>query len=313
MAPTVAVFPNEGSHYIGMGREFYSRSLLVRKYYDDLEKELKIKLAKVCFLGPKEEQDKILYSHLSVFISDLSFYEVLIQNKRKPEILTGVGIGELVALVAAESIPFLPTIHWLFQRVGIFETWREKYSGTSLYISGIKLPQLESIIEKNKDSIYITQYLSSENFMVWGSTEAITMLQNAIQTIKLIKFAYSLNRGPIFTSHAKEMIQDLNQSFSSVFGDEKIKMPKLRIFSTYLQKFIETVEDIKLILFQQYTAPVDWIKTCQTLTTMGYRTWIEIGPGKVYSTLLKKIDINTRIVNVEDVKSLSTTLKILNS
>src|SRR5690349_20572776 len=126
MARIAAIFPNEGSHYVGMGKEFYARSMSVRKYFDDAEKLLGLKLAKVCFLGPKEEQDKTVNAHMITFVNDAAFFDLLAQNRRKPEALTGVGVGEIAALVAAESLPYLNALQYVVKRAQLIEVFAQK-------------------------------------------------------------------------------------------------------------------------------------------------------------------------------------------
>ncbi|HEY5038834.1 MAG TPA: [acyl-carrier-protein] S-malonyltransferase, partial [bacterium] len=118
MSRIAAIFPNEGSHYVGMGKDFYAKSMSVRDYFDKAEKVLGLKLAKVCFLGPKEEQDKLSNAHTITFVNDVAFFDPLVKSRRKPECLTGVGVGEVAALVCAESIPYLNALQFVVKRAG---------------------------------------------------------------------------------------------------------------------------------------------------------------------------------------------------
>jgi [acyl-carrier-protein] S-malonyltransferase len=310
MSRIAAVFPNEGSQYVGMGRDFYSKSIPIRKYYDDVEKVFGMKIVKICFLGPKEEQDKLLHAQLSVFMNDVAFFGPLVLNRRKPEILTGVGVGEIAALVVAECLPFINAAQFIVKRAEILQTFIQKQGGSVAGISGVTLDQLQPLLARKEGLLTITQYLSPQTFIVWGSNEAVGSLQTELQGVKNVKTNILLPRGPVFSEKTAELEPEFERLLDECLGEVELKHPQITFHSCSDGKYVGTVDGVRDVLVRQLSRPVDWIKTVKEINFRGFRTWVEVGPGRLYSGLVKKIDNDNRITNVEDGKSLTTMVKV---
>lgn len=310
MARIAAIFPNEGSHYVGMGKEFYAKSLTVRDTFDKAEKLLERKIAKICFLGPKEEQDLLTNAHLITFLCDVAFFDPLVQNRRKPETLTGIGVGEVAALVAAECLPYPNALQYIVKRAEILQKFAQKAGGTTLFITGAPLEQLKPLLAREEGELVITHYLAPDTFMVWGPKEAVDSLQGETQGIRQVKTNLQPPRGPLFSTRAVELEADLDRLLTECLDGKPLKNPKIAFHRSSDGEYVGTIEMVRDVLTKQYSKPVDWIKTVQSVNLRGFRTWAEVGPGKTYSTLVRKIDTDNRISNVEDLKSLSTTVKV---
>ncbi|HJT23554.1 MAG TPA: acyltransferase domain-containing protein, partial [bacterium] len=176
MARIAAIFPNEGSQYPGMGKEFYAKSLSVRDIFDKAEKVLDRKIAKICFLGSPEEQGQLVNAHLTTFLCDYAFFDPLVQNRRKPETLTGIGVGEVAALTAAECLAYPSALQYVVKRAQLLEKFAQKHDGAALFITGVTLDQLQASLSRPEGELTITQYLAPDTFMVWGPMEAAKSL-----------------------------------------------------------------------------------------------------------------------------------------
>lgn len=310
MARIAAIFPNEGSHYVGMGKEFYAKSLSVRDFYDKTEKLLEAKIAKVCFLGPKEEQDRLFNAHVATFLNDVAFFDPLVQNRRKPEVLTGVGVGEIAALVVSECLTFASALRYVAKRAARLESFAEKHGGASLSILGVILDKLRPLLAREEGELTITHSLAPDTHIVWGSKEAVESLQAETQGIREIRTNPQLPRGPLFSPKAAELEGDLDRLLTECLEGKPLKNPKIAFHRSSDGEYVGTIEAVRDVLTKQYSKPVDWIATVKAVNFRGFRTWVEVGPGKVYSTMVRKIDTDNRITNVEDLKSLSTTVKV---
>jgi len=310
VARIAAIFPNEGSHYVGMGKEFYSKSITARDFFDKAEKLLELKIAKICFLGPKEDQDKLLNAHMITFICDVAFLDPLVQNRRKPELLTGIGVGEVAALVASEAIPYVNALQYVVKRSAILEKFSQKHGGSALSISGVTLEQLQTILIREEGELIITHSMAPDTFVVWGPTEAVRSLESETQGHRQIKTNAQLPRGPLFSALAAELEPELDKLLTECLGDVKLKNPKVAFHRCSDGEYVGTIEMVRDVLTKQYSRPVDWITTVKAVNFRGFRTWVEVGPGKVYGPLVRKVDTDNRVSNVEDVKSLSITVKV---
>ncbi|HVM31870.1 MAG TPA: ACP S-malonyltransferase [bacterium] len=310
MTRAAAVFPNEGSHYVGMGKEFYDKSLTVRRYYDEAEKTLKLKIAKVSFLGPQEEQDQLLNAQLGTFLNDVAFFDLLVQYKRRPELLTGVGVGEIAALVWAECLSFSAALLFVTRRAPILEAFARDKGGLGLFLSGLSQEQVEPLLDREEGKAEITHYLAPDSFVVWGPKESMDSIQAELKDVRQVKMRPQLPRGPLFTPRAGELEAPLEALLDECLGDSPLKHPKMTFLSAEGGKQVVRAEDARDVLVRQYSRPVRWTQTVRAAIDRGFRTWVEVGPGKTYTSFVKKTDLDTRIMNVEDVKSLTTTIKI---
>ncbi|MGH7739389.1 MAG: ACP S-malonyltransferase [bacterium] len=310
MTRAAAVFPNEGSHYVGMGKEFYDKSLTVRKYYDEAEKLLKAKIAKVTFLGPPEELDGVVAAQLSTFLNDVAFFDLLVQYKRKPELLTGVGVGEVAALVWAECLSYGAALSFIVKRAELIEAFSRENPGMGLFISGISLDQLTPLLDREEGKSVITHYLSPESFILWGGLEPVQSIQAELKDVRQVKLKAQLPRGPIFSDLAGGLEPKIEILLEECLAGAELKHPKATVLSADAGRLVATSADARELLVRQYSRPVRWSRTVQAAIQRGFRTWVEVGPGKTYTGFVKKNDLDTRVMNVEDAKSLSTMVKI---
>ena len=310
MTRAAAVFPNEGSHYVGMGKEFYDKSLTVRRYYDEAEKLLKSKIAKVSFLGPPEEQDLILNAQLGTFLNDVAFFDLLVQYKRKPDLLTGVGVGEIAALVWAECLSFSDALLFISKRASLLEAFAREKGGVGLFLTGLSEEQVTPLLDREEGRLFITHYLSPDSFAVWGPVEAAAAIQAELKDVRQVKMKTQLPRGPLFSELAVELEAPLEALLNECLGDTILKHPKMTFLSSDGGRPIARAEDARDVLVRQYSRPVQWSQTVRAAIGRGYRTWVEVGPGKTYTSFVKKTDVDTRVMNVEDAKSLTTVIKI---
>ncbi|HUO57025.1 MAG TPA: ACP S-malonyltransferase [bacterium] len=309
MARIAAIFPNEGSHYVGMGKDFYAKSMSVREYFDKAEKLLGLKLAKTCFLGPKEEQDKLSNSQVITFVNDVAFFDPLVKSRRKPELLTGIGVGEVAALVCAECLPYPNALQFVVGRAKLIEAFAQKHGGAALSLTGVTLEKLQPLLTREEGELIITHYLAPDTFIIYGPTEAIQSLQTELQGIKDLRTNPQLPRGPLFSAKAAELEPALNTLLNECLAGLQIKHPKITLLRSSDGEYIGTIEMVRDVLIKQYSTPVDWIKTVTAANLRGFRVWVEVGPGKVYGTMVRKIDKNNMVTNVENSQTLTAAVK----
>jgi [acyl-carrier-protein] S-malonyltransferase len=293
-----------------MGREFYDRSLAARKYFDDAERLLDFKIAKLCFLGPKEEQDKLVNAHVGVFVNDVAFFELMVANRRKAELLTGVGVGEIAALVVAEAIPYPNALQFIHQRAKQLEILLSGHPWINLQVAGLTMENLLPALSRAEGEIIITHHLSPENFAVYGPREAVESLEVELKGVPKVHTGRLLQRGPLFTQELQKWEHTLDVTFNECFQDVKFHNPKITVHRASDGMPVYTPDDVVKLIKTQLFNPVRWDLVVKNVCDRGFRTWVECGPGKVYSSLVKKNDANNRVTNVEDVKSLALMVKL---
>jgi [acyl-carrier-protein] S-malonyltransferase len=305
-----AVFANEGAQFIGMGKEFYDKSLGARKFFDETERILGLKVAKLCFLGPKEDQDRIENAHYAVLLNDLAAWELWLTNRRRAEVVMGVGVGEVAALVAAECMTFEAALRFVYKRAQWISGKVGEDRGRALTLIGLSEEQLRPSLIREEGEIFLTHRLAPDCFVVWGSAHAVESLELETKGAPGLKVLPATARGPLHTPLAAEWEGTMDALLTECMGGVGMKQPKVAVHRVSDGEHLESPQTLRDAILRQYSKPVDWIATVQGLVGRGLRSFVELGPGKVYTTLVKRIDSNTRIANVEDIKSLALALKV---
>lgn len=312
--PNIAViFPNEGSQHVGMGKEFYDRTVNVRNYYDIVEKLLDIKVASISFLGPKEDQQPTPIAHLITLLCDVAFYDPFMQNRRKANLMMGIGIGEIAALVIAECIPFPTACQFVYKRAKLIDEFAKKHGGINVLLSGITQDKLESLLNPATGPIVITQYLAPDTHMLWGPAASLNPLMDRYKTIRTVKSTVLSPRGPLFTTQAVELESQFDALLTECMGDQRIFPPKIITHRVSDGEQINSPTDVRDMIIKQYSQPVDWCRAVRLVIDRGFRTWVEVGPKAIYGDFIRKIDKNNRVTNVENMKSLSIAVQVTSS
>jgi [acyl-carrier-protein] S-malonyltransferase len=293
-----------------MGKDFYDKSLSARKFFDDTERILGVKVAKLCFLGPKEEQDLIENAHYATFLNDIAAWELWVTNRRRADVLTGAGVGEVAALVAAECLPFDAALKFVYQRAQWISKKVGDVKGRAITLMGLNEEQLKASLSREEGEIHLTHRLAPDCFVVWGPRMAVESLAFEVQGAPGLKVLPATARGPLHTPLAMEWEGDMDRLLRECMGGAELKQPKAAVHRVFDGEYLGTADSLRDAVVRQYSRPVDWTATVRVLIERGLRSYVELGPGKVYTTLVKRIDTNTRIANVEDVKSLSVALKV---
>jgi len=257
--PNIAViFPNEGSQYVGMGKEFYDRTVNVRNYYDIVEKLLDIKIASISFLGPKEEMQSTAIAHLITLLTDVAFYDPFVQNKRKANLVMGIGVGEIAALVVAECIPFTIACQYVCKRGKLIDEFAKKKGGINVQLNGITLDKLEPLLNPATGAITITQYLAPDAFLLWGPAASLNPLMDRYKSIRTVKSAVLVPRGPLFTTEAVELESQFDALLTECLGETRLFPPKITTHRVSDGEQINSPTDVRNLIVQQYSQPVDW-------------------------------------------------------
>jgi [acyl-carrier-protein] S-malonyltransferase len=300
------IFPGQGSQLVGMGKELYEKHRLVQNLFKEADETLGFPLSKLILGGPKEELDLTENTQPAIFLLSYSIFKLITQefniNLNKANYFAGHSLGEYSALASAGSLSFSETLKILKRRGKAMQSSVPKGSGGMVAVLGSEIRIIENIIEENKNKYecFIANDNSEGQIVLSGNIIDLEkmMIDLKYKNIKNIKLPVSapfhcklMNKATILM---KEEIFKLN-----------FEEPKNMLISNVTGKEISNTKELKDLLVKQIESRVRWRESVLLMINKGVSQFIEIGPGKVLSSLIKRIDRNVKVSainNEEDIK-----------
>ena len=303
------IFPGQGSQIIGMAKEFYNNFNYVKEFFFLADEILKKNLSKIILEGPKADLDLTENTQPAIFLASYSIYNV-IMNETKFKIKNakfhaGHSLGEYSALCCADSINFDQTIKLLKYRGQAMQNAVPVGEGGMLAILGVEIDSINKLLLENKDNFecYIANDNSVGQIVVSGTTNSLDKFEIELkkQNMKHVKLQVS---APFHCPLMKKASQEMKQKII----DTEFKNPTIDIISNVTAMPENSSDKIKNLLIDQIENPVKWRESIKNMIKLGVNSFIEIGPGKVLSGLIKRIDRNVKLNQVnklEDLKVLT--------
>ena len=303
------IFPGQGSQLVGMGKEFYDKYDLVKNYFKEADQVLDFPLSKVILEGPKEELNLTINTQPAIFLISYSIFNVVKRefdvDLNKAKFFAGHSLGEYSALSSAGYLSFSDTIKLLRERGSAMQSAVPKGEGGMVAILGSSVEVIEGILKdnQNKFTAEIANDNSDGQLVLSGKNNDLEKLiellkSKSIKNIKLpVSAPFHCKLMSKATQHMKKQIEKVNfQSSKNI------------LISNVTANEIANKEELKKLLIDQIENRVRWRETVINMIGKGVNHFIEIGPGKVLSGLVKRInkDVKINTINNEiDVKDLN--------
>jgi [acyl-carrier-protein] S-malonyltransferase len=297
------IFPGQGSQLVGMGKDLFNKHTLVQDLFKEADDTLGMSLSKLILEGPKEELDLTENTQPAIFLLSYSIFK-LIKEKfeidlNKANFFAGHSLGEYSALTSAGSLAFSDTLRILKIRGSAMQSSVPKGVGGMVAVLGSEIETIENIIDENKAKYecYIANDNSLGQIVLSGKIEDLEKMIVDLKAanIKNIKLPVS---APF---HCKLM-----NKATLIMNEEIVKLnfkePKNILISNVTGKEISNSNDLKDLLVKQIESRVRWRESVLLMISKGVTQFIEIGPGKVLSGLIKRIDKNVKVsaINTEE-------------
>ena len=302
------IFPGQGSQFVGMGKEFYDNFDYVREYFLIADEILKKKLSQIILEGPKEQLDLTQNTQSAIFLVSFSIFKVLEKetnfNIKDAKFYAGHSLGEYSALCCADSINFKQTINLLMSRGMAMQNAVPKGEGGMTAILGTKIDEINEILkDKSRFQCFIANDNSVGQIVVSGTLNSIKILETELIK-KKIKFVQLQVSAPFHCPLMKKATIEMENKIL----DTNFKDPSISIISNVTASPQNNSEEIKKLLIHQIEKPVRWRESVLNMIDLGINRFIEIGPGKVLSGLIKRIDRNIKlnqVNNLTDIKNIT--------
>jgi len=297
------IFPGQGSQLVGMGKEFHDKFEIIKNLFKEADDTLEFSISKLILEGPKEDLDLTENTQPAIFLLSYSIFKLAKEefnmNLNKASFFAGHSLGEYSALASAGSLSFSDTLKILKIRGKAMQSSVPNGQGGMVAILGSNITTIEKIIEENKNKYecFIANDNSEGQIVISGNILELEklMIDLKLNNIKNIKLPVSapfhcklMNKATIIM---KEEIDKLN-----------FKEPMNTLISNVTGKEIYESSELKELLVKQIESRVRWRESVLLMINKGVNHFIEIGPGRVLSGLIKRIDRSVKVsaINNED-------------
>ncbi len=299
------LFPGQGSQTVGMIKNLYENFTYVKSLFDQADDILQISLSKMILEGPKELLDQTENTQPAIFLVSYSIFNV-IKNEttfetKNAKFFAGHSLGEYSALACAEAITFEKTIKLLQTRGKAMQSAVPKGEGGMLAMLGAEIDKINKILNLNKEKFkcYVANDNSTGQTVVSGYNKDLDLFSNElkINNIKNIKL-------PVSAPFHCELMRHATEIMAKEIMTTKFNIPTNNIVSNVTAKPSKDPDELKKLLIEQIEKPVRWREIIISILNSNVTKFVEIGPGKVLSGLVKRIDRNTQLIQVNDIEDL---------
>jgi len=300
------IFPGQGSQSVGMAKEFYEKYPLVKSIFSRANEALNFNLSKIILSGPISEINLTKNTQPAIFVASYSIFSVMKKefniDLNQANYFAGHSLGEYSALTCANSLTFEEAVRLLYARGKFMQEAVPPDKGAMLAILGLKveevLEQIDSI--STNGTCEIANDNSPGQIVVSGDKDSIQILQNSLKKKSI--------RGlilPVSAPFHCSLMENAEKKMSQKIAELIFKDPKPSIISNVTAKAENKASKIKELLIKQITSRVNWRKSIEYMINNGVNEFIEIGPGKVLTGLVRRINRDVNVFNINSIDDIT--------
>lgn len=302
MGKIAFLFPGQGSQFVGMGKQLADQEPSAKAIFDKADERLSMNLSEIIFEGPEDTLKKTENTQPALLTVSTAVLEVFKQHDISADYTAGHSLGEYSALVAAGSLSFEDAVFAVRNRGLLMEEAVPAGVGTMAAVIGFDQERLEAItaeVSNEEDSVQVANLNCPGQIVISGTVGGVEKASALAKEegAKVIPLQVS---GPFHSA----LMKPAAEKFEEILNQIAISDAKTPVIANVTAKSITSKEEIKLKLIEQLYSPVRWEETVRELMDLGVDTFIEIGPGKVLSGLVKKVNRRANVIAVSDVESI---------
>ncbi len=295
------IFPGQGSQLVGMGKDLHDKYNLVQNLFKEANEILEFPLSDLILNGPKEDLDLTENTQPAIFLLSYSIFKLAKEefniDLNKADFFAGHSLGEYSALTSAGALSFSDTLKILKIRGKAMQSSVPKGEGGMVAVLGSKVETIENIIKETKEKY--------ECFIANDNSEGQIVLSGNMKNLeKMMMHLKSINIKNIKLPVSAPFHCKLMNNATMIMNKEILKLnfeePKNTLISNVTGKAISNSKELKELLVKQIESRVRWRESILFMISKGVSHFIEIGPGKVLSGLVKRIDRNIKISSINN-------------
>lgn len=300
MSKIAFVFPGQGSQYVGMGKELYENNETAKKYFDEIFDKLDFDLKKVMFEGPEEELKQTKNTQPAIVAMSLVLEKLLRDKGINPDFVAGHSVGEYAAIGSAGFLSLEDTIKLTVARGKAMNEVAQEVDGTMAAVLGMEAERIKEIISSVEGIVEAVNFNEPNQTVIAGTKPAVEAACAALKEAGAKRALILPVSGPFHSSLMKPAGEKLKTEAEKF----QFKNAEIPLIANTTGKAITTGTEIVEEIYVQSFGPVKWVDTVRELKSQGVTEIYEIGAGKVVAGLIKKIDKEITVKNIEKLEDL---------
>jgi [acyl-carrier-protein] S-malonyltransferase len=307
MGKVAFVFPGQASQYPGMGKELAELYPSAKAVFDEADKALGFSISKMCFEGSEEDLKLTANTQPAILTCSIAIYRVLEEKGLAPDFVAGHSLGEYSALVAAGSLKFADAVKLVRKRGSYMQEAVPAGKGAMAAIMGLSPAVVSDVCKRAaQGQVCAPANLNSpDQTVISGDAEAVKRAVELASQAGAKRATILPVSAPFHSALMMPAQEKLEHELKKTHFD-KLRVP---LVTNVDADTIETGEQAREALVRQVTAAVHWEESVRLLIEEGVNTFVEVGPGKVLTGLLRQIERSVATLNVEDETSLLKTVE----
>jgi [acyl-carrier-protein] S-malonyltransferase len=305
MAKLACLFPGQGSQAVGMGRDFFEKSESARALFGQIDEIAGRSLSQLCFEGPADQLKRTVNTQPTILAASLAAWTCL-QEKCAlvPSYVAGHSLGEFTALYAAGVLSLESVVKLVEKRAQLMEGCP---AGAMSAVLGANIEHLQDLCQSitkehgsTGDLVVVANFNTREQIVVSGSVAAVSAI-----SLKLKEEGVKVIPLPVGGAFHSPLMQTASDTFNQLIDSFEFKDAKFPVIQNFSAQPATAGSAIKESLKKQMRNSVRWCETIEYMTSQGIDQFVEIGPGKALTGMVKRIDKSAQLFNVEDGQGLA--------
>ena len=301
------LFPGQGSQVVGMGKQFYDEFDIVKKIFEEADEKLKFKLSNIILEGPADQLQLTKNTQPAILVVSYSIFKVLREefdfDLKKFRFFAGHSLGEYSALVCSESLNFSDAVYLLHERGKAMQQAVPIGKGSMIAVLGLNINEIKALLEKREDKNLICE-IANDNadgqIILSGEKSGIDKFQQTLKKNKIKSIPLKVS-APFHCSLMKSAAKSMKEKIDST----NFKDPIFKIINNVTATAENRSEIIKKLLVDQIYSTVKWRESLINMSNNGIKNYIEIGPGKVLTGMVKRTIKNSVCFSINSIDDIN--------